>query len=58
MLEKFNFSDSFFTYVIHFLGQSYFLSTSNFLLPRNNFQLFQLSTYINNKNHLSVLLRP
>ena len=57
MLEKFNFNDSFFTHVIHFSGEPCF--PSNFLLPRNNFQLSQLSTDLfNSNNRLSVLFRP
>ena len=54
--EKFNLSDSFFTYVIHFSGQSCFLST-----PQLSFALAQLSTrhiLIINNNYLSVLFRP
>ena len=43
MLEKFNFSDSFFTYVIHFLGQSYFLSTSQLSFATE--QLSAISTF-------------
>ena len=43
MLEESNFSDSFFTYVIQFSGQSRFLSTSQ--LSNALEQLLALSTF-------------
>ena len=53
-MEKFNFNDSFFTHVIHFSGEP--CLPSNFLLPRNNFRLTQLSTDLfNSINRLTVV---
>ena len=59
MLEKFDFSDSLFTYVLHFSGQTCFLSTSQISFATK--QLLALSAsnvFINNNNHLSTFFRP
>ena len=53
---KFNFSNSFFTYVIHFSGQRCFLSTLQLSFAPE--QLSTLHVLINNNNHLNVLFRP
>ena len=58
MLEEFNFSDSSFTYVIHFSGQPCFLPTSQLSFAPE--QLSTLSTFnvlVYNNDHLSVLFR-
>ena len=58
MLEKFNFCDSFFIYVIHFSGQPCFLSTSQLsFAPEQLPALPAFNVLINNNNHLSVLFR-
>ena len=63
MLEKFNFSDIFFTHVIHFSGELCFLSTSQLSFAPE--QLSTLSTVnelstdlFNSNNRLSVFSRP
>ena len=53
---KFNFSDSLFTYVIHFSGQPCFLSTLQLSFDKEQLSTFHV--FIINNNHLSFLFRP